>query len=54
MKYDQGDYNLLRNKAASTDWESLEDNDINTYAKNVTDYILSVSKLCIPKKKYKS
>ena len=49
-KYDQGDYNLLRNKAVSTDWESSEDNDINTHAKNVTGYILSISKLCIPYK----
>ena len=52
-KYDQGDYNLLRNKAASTDWVSLEDNDINTNAKNVTDYIQSISKLCIPNKNIK-
>ena len=52
-KYDQGDYNLLRNKAASTDWGSLEDNDMNTHAKNVTDYILSISKLCIPNKNIK-
>ena len=52
-KYDQGDYNLLRNKAASTDRESLEVNDINTHAKNVTDYILSISKLCMPNKNIK-
>ena len=44
-KHDEGDYNLLRNKAASTNWESLEDNDINTHEKNITDYILSISKL---------
>ena len=52
-KYDQGDYNLLRNKAAFTDWVSLEDNDINTHANNVTDYILSISKLYIPNKNIK-
>ena len=46
-KYNQGEYNLLCNKAASTDWESLENNDINTHVKDVTDYILSISKLCI-------
>ena len=37
-KYDQGSYNLLRNKAASADGESLENDDISTHAKNVTTY----------------
>ena len=31
--YEQGDYNLLRNKASSTDWEGLRNTDINIYAK---------------------
>ena len=36
-RYDQGDYNLLRQKTASTDWNSLQHPDINTYAKALTE-----------------
>ena len=48
--YFQGDYNLLRAKAGSFDWTSIQNRDINQYAKNITDTILSLSKSCIPNK----
>lgn len=31
--YEQGNYDLLRSKAASFDWDNTKDNDINIYAK---------------------
>ena len=32
--YDHGNYDLLREKASETDWDSLKDEDTNKYAKN--------------------
>lgn len=49
-KYFQGDYDLLRTKAASTDWTSLYDDDISTHAENITSHIISIAKECIPNK----
>ena len=46
--YDRGDYNLLREKAADTNWNILSDPDINIHTKNITDHIISISKACIP------
>ena len=46
--YEQGDYNLLRNKASSTDWDGLRNTDINIYAKNITEKIIALSNDCIP------
>ena len=48
--YNQGNYNLLREKAANTDWNSLQDNNINIHAENITNYILTIAKECIPNK----
>ena len=48
--YSQGDYNLLRAKASSFDWTSIQNTDINQHAKNISDTILSLSKSCIPNK----
>ena len=41
--YEQGDYNLLRNKASSTDLDGLRNTDINIYAKNITEKIIALS-----------
>ena len=46
--YDKGDYNALRNKARQTDWDSLHDNDINTYANNIGNQIVDLAAECIP------
>ncbi|MCG7879453.1 MAG: reverse transcriptase domain-containing protein [Candidatus Thiodiazotropha taylori] len=48
--YDRGDYNELRNKARLVDWNSLQDNDINVYANNVTNKVSVLAKECIPNK----
>ena len=48
--YDRCDFALLRAKAAETDWDSLWDDDLNTYASNITNHILSIAKECIPNK----
>ena len=48
--YDRGDFNLLREKASLTDWNLLKNEDIDTYACNITNHILELSKQCIPNK----
>ena len=46
--YDQGNYELLRNKATSFNWDSIKDNDSNTYAKKINTTVTSFAKECIP------
>ncbi|XP_053388703.1 uncharacterized protein LOC128551811 [Mercenaria mercenaria] len=48
--FDKGNYQLLREKAANINWHQLKHTNINTYTKNITDTILSISKSCIPNK----
>ncbi|XP_053394930.1 uncharacterized protein LOC128555668 [Mercenaria mercenaria] len=47
-KFDQGDYDNLRREAASINWDSLADDDINAYVENITVTILSISKKHVP------
>ena len=51
--YDRGNFNLLREKATTLDWESLQDNDINVYADNINTAINSIASECIPNKQIK-
>ena len=51
--YDRGNCNLLREKACTLDWESLQDNDINVYADNINIAINSIASECIPNKQIK-
>ena len=46
-RYDQGDYNLLRQNVASFNWNTLQHQDINVYATALVDKILDLSKQCI-------
>ena len=46
--YDRGDYNLLKQKASLTDWESFYDTDINKHALGITNHITDIAKECIP------
>ena len=46
--YDRGDYNLLKQKASLTDWESFYDTDINKHALGITNHITDITKECIP------
>ena len=48
--YDKGNYELLRNKARNTDWYSLRDENIDTYATNIRNSILAIASECIPNK----
>ena len=46
--YDRGDYNLLKQKASLTDWESFYDTDINKHALGITNHKTDIAKECIP------
>ena len=46
--YDKGNYDLLRNKATSFDWNYVRDNDTNIYAININTTLTSIAKECIP------
>ena len=46
--YEQGNYELLREKAARTNWIDLRHYDVNVHASNITEHILEISKQCIP------
>ena len=43
-------YDLLRNKALTTDWDSLKDRNIDTYAQNISNSIMKIASECIPNK----
>ena len=42
--YDGGDYSLLREKVATTNWESIYDQDISKHVKNITEHITEYQK----------
>ena len=46
--YDQGNYEVLREKAVRTNWIDLRHDDINVHASNITEHILEIPKQCIP------
>ena len=48
--YEQGDFQLLRTKAAETEWDSLRNNNLDTYATNISYRIMAIAKQCIPNK----
>ena len=41
-RYEQGDYNLLRQRAATTDWTAFNNPNINVYAKNIINELVSI------------
>ena len=47
-QYDRGDYDLLRQKASSSDWNSLQNSDINIYTKNFYNLLTEITDSCIP------
>ena len=49
-RYDQGNYDRLREKAAAIDWDALGDNDIDSYAANLHSTITNLASECIPNK----
>ncbi|MES9994334.1 MAG: reverse transcriptase family protein [Candidatus Thiodiazotropha sp.] len=46
--YEHGDFNLLRSKADSVDWTSHQNDDINVYANNINETIITLASECIP------
>ena len=48
--YDNGNFDLLRDKASSFDWDTLQDENIDIYASNIETKIISLSRECIPNK----
>ena len=51
--YNQGNYDQMREKASSTDWDSFQNADIDVYAENITNRINELSNECIPNKNVK-
>lgn len=49
-KYQQGDYPLLRQKINEFDWDTIENDDLNTYATNFSETLIELSETCIPNK----
>ena len=47
-QYDRGDYDHMRAVASITNWHSLQDDDVDIYALNLTNKILHIAKECIP------
>ena len=41
---------MLRDKASSVDWGSLQDDDIDIYSNNINKAINSIATECIPNK----
>ena len=48
--YEQGNYDLFRQKVYDFDWKSIRDNDVNLYARTFTDNLLNIAEECIPTK----
>ena len=49
-KYDDGNYEMLRQKASATNWNDFQNNDINTYCENLIEHLQSINEMCIPNK----
>lgn len=48
--YDRGNYQALSREITSTDWEKFKHKDIDIYANNVTEHLITVSDKHIPNK----
>ena len=51
--YNNGDYNLLREKASQMDWESLKDDNIDNYVENLKNAIIAITTECVPNRSIK-
>ena len=51
--YDRGNYEALSSELNETNWNSLKNDDINIYAQNITDKIITAAKRHIPNKNIK-
>ena len=48
--YEQGNYDLFRQKVSDFEWTIIHDNDVNLYARTFTDNLLNIAEECIPTK----
>ena len=48
--YKNGDYENLKDKFRSSDWESLAHENIDIYSQNITDHIMQLTSECVPNK----
>ena len=46
--FDKGDFSKLRHDISNFDWDSLQNENIDIYAKNISDNIIKLSSQCIP------
>ena len=51
--YERGDYESFSQDILETNWDALKHNDIDIYARNVTDQISTLAKKHIPNKSIK-
>ena len=51
--YNKGNYEAISNELYETNWNNLINDDINIYAQNITDQIISVAKRHVPNKNIK-
>ncbi|MCG8116730.1 MAG: reverse transcriptase domain-containing protein, partial [Candidatus Thiodiazotropha endolucinida] len=51
--FDRGDYQSFSHEVQNTNWNELKSNDVDTYAKNITDKISNLSSKYIPNKTVK-
>ena len=49
--YDQGDFDMLRQRLADFDWDSIKCEDVNQYSINFANILINLAKECIPNKK---
>lgn len=51
--YDRGNYEALSIELNETNWNNLKNDDINIYAQNITDTIITAAKRHVPNKNIK-
>ena len=49
-KYDDGNYEIIRQKASATNWNDFQNNGINTYCENLIELLQSITEMRIPNK----
>ena len=49
-RYNDGNYEHLRNKVLATDWSLCQDSDINVYAQNIVKTLNALTETCVPNK----
>ena len=48
--YDRGDYNSLRQETSNTNWDDIINEDLDIYATNLSNHIISLAEKHIPNK----